>query len=305
MPHGQNWYGGGVITDFHSEDAGMYSVLDNSGAYGDLTTYARRGLLLTNDRRTTVIQDEISFNNVQSAVWTAHTTAGISLMNDGRTAYLQTNCNGKVLTLRVSIVSENEKYKFEITGAGVNEADFLLNATNRPNFSTDNGGLAEYGRSSIKRLIIRASNTLNFNIAVVIERVDSMTDNTPVAYTYTPIKEWTVYDSFIPTDDTTVDENLITTAKLTDVKKYSTEATRLWDNGYALTTRTFEFFKALVRVNAAVNTYRPEVIEMIPNMKEHYANFVTLKALYDTYKAAVNGRANDTRQFAQRALVFN
>ena len=89
MPYGQSIAGGGKMTTYYDGgEAGMYAVIDNSGAYGSITNYARRGMLFTNSRETVVIQDEIAFKGVQSCAWIAHTTGAITVAPDGKTAYV-------------------------------------------------------------------------------------------------------------------------------------------------------------------------------------------------------------------------
>ena len=73
LPFGQLLDGRGVMTDCKSSDSASYAVIDNVSVYGeDKVKYARRGMLLTNNRSTLVIKDEVEFNGSESAFTTAH-----------------------------------------------------------------------------------------------------------------------------------------------------------------------------------------------------------------------------------------
>ena len=304
--NGQYFYDGGKIEKLVSENAGMYTVLDNSGAYGDLTNFARRGILLTNNRETTIIQDEIAFKGIQSVVWIAHTTASISLSGDKRTAFLHANVNGKSQILRASIISSNSRLKFSTMAAGLDENSFLLDSTNRPNYSISNGGVAEQGRKAYERLIIKADNTLSFECAVVLEIVGNQNQYIPVKYDYTPISRWEISESYENNviNQELADSNIITNSKLTDIHINTSNALKLYNAGYAFTTRPSEFFKSLARVQAAVNTYRPESFANISAINKSYLEFLTLKSYYDAYRNEINSCNKAVRGIAARFIFY-
>jgi hypothetical protein len=301
MPFGQAYNGGGVVEKVYSQGKdGMYAILDNSGAYGTITNYARRGMLLTNSRTTTVIQDEIAFKGVQSCAWIAHTTANISLSSDGRTAYLTKKVNGVISYLRVSLLSSNSKLKFKVMTCGVGEDDFIFDKTIRPGYSVANGQLPERDRSSYRRLVIEAENTLAFECAVVFESGYRAGDLSPVAYDYVQMSKWEVLDSYKTDSDIGGgdDDNVITTAKMTDIKTYSAQAAKLLESGYAFSTRTVDFFKSLARVTVAVNTYRPESFKNIPQINDAYKAYLSQLEQYNAYKEAVNKLADSSSYIA-------
>lgn len=210
VPYGQAYAGGGyLMLDYHqSSENGSVTLLNNSNVfssstYGSYTSSFYRGLMLTNNRRTTVIQDQIVFKQAQSIAWVAHTEvarSNIIISDDGRTAYLLQNIDGTLHCLRVALLSDDLSLKFEVMRAGVSEtkgengeiisSDFLLEKTYRPGYSESMGGAKEYSRSTYSRLVIKAEGILKFNCAVVIEEVGSVNTAQAVGYTWTDLFSW-------------------------------------------------------------------------------------------------------------------
>jgi hypothetical protein len=297
MPFGQAYNGGGVMQEiYYGGDAGMYAILDNSGAYGSITNYARRGMLLTNNRTTAVIQDEIAFLGVQSCAWIAHTEANVVLSADGKTAYLSKVVRGRTEFLRVTLLSSNSKLKFELMTCGIGQDDFIFDKTIRPGWSESHGQLPEQDRSKLRRLVIRAENTLSFDCAIVMESVAKMDDESPVEYDYTQMSRWTVSEKYEGSGNDTVEKNpnIIEKAKMTDIKTYTAQAAKLIDSGYAFSTRTIDFFKSLARVTVAVNTYRPESFKNIPQINDAYKIYLTQMQRYAAYREHINDSAKYT-----------
>lgn len=155
LPYGQAMNVTSKIIEHSSKDTSAYAIIDNAPAYDGRTEYAKRGMLLTNDRKTTVIQDEVKFNAPETAYWIAHyesdkITAEIS--KDGKLCTM-THKDGGELTL--TLLSQN--VKFEI----MNCYDFLLDGTD--NFE------GEYSRENHRRIVIRFENVTEINCAVVLE----------------------------------------------------------------------------------------------------------------------------------------
>ena len=77
LDYGQLLGGRGVMYEYKSSNTASYAAIDNKSVYGeDKVEYARRGMLLTNNRRTLVIKDEVSFTDEDSAFTTAHFDSG-------------------------------------------------------------------------------------------------------------------------------------------------------------------------------------------------------------------------------------
>ena len=171
LKYGQRSDGKAKTVAYGENEHGGYQVLDMSSCYWTGVTYGYRGILVTNDFKTTVIQDDISFKKFNSLYWFAHTEQSIEIDESGKTAYLTTQ-KGQVL--RVSLLSNVSGYKFVEMSA----YDTVLDLTVRKGENSK-----EYSRDSYRKLAIQAENVITFNIAVVIERVGSKDDKTPLGYT--------------------------------------------------------------------------------------------------------------------------
>ena len=148
----------GKITRHHS-GADAFAVIDNSTVYEDKVTAAKRGMLLTNDRMTLVIQDEVDFTSPTDAYFVAHfksseITAAVS--SDGRHCTL-THESGK--SVKVSLIGTDGRITVRDC------YDFLLPTTG------DFEG--EYDRHEYSRLVIEYKNVSKIRSAFVIEPTDS------------------------------------------------------------------------------------------------------------------------------------
>lgn len=73
LPYGQLTGGRGYMTEYKSSDDASYCIIENSTVYGeDKVKSAKRGMLLTNGRKTLVIKDEVEFKDTQTAFSTLH-----------------------------------------------------------------------------------------------------------------------------------------------------------------------------------------------------------------------------------------
>ncbi len=180
IPHGQTLNGGGEIIYSVTNGYGSATVIDNSSAYGgsEYVTYAKRGMFVTNDRKTVVIQDEVSMVLVQDLYWYAHfdtrRVASCDISDDGRTVIMKSvpDANNQTKTLRVTLVTANRGFKFEVQDT--TSKYFVLDATPLEGYSEEmtGGVVKEQDRSRYKKLAICGKNTLKFDVAVVIEMID-------------------------------------------------------------------------------------------------------------------------------------
>ncbi len=191
LPYGQALDGFGYLTSHGSNAYGAYAILDNTSVYGTLASSAKRGMLMTNDRRTVVIQDEVTFTSSQSVAWIAHTEQNVILSLDGRVAYLVNGDNA----IKVTLVSADTSLKFEILGVG-GGSNKLLTGTLDDNYSESNGGVAQDDLTGWQRLVIRSTG-ITFNVAVVIEEVPFGEDAEAFGSAYT----WEDMASWVPAAD--------------------------------------------------------------------------------------------------------
>ena len=71
-----------------SKPKGAYAIADLSAAYHEDATSYKRGWMLTDDRRKTVIQDEITMPKPSELYWFANTKADVEIAEDGKSAVL-------------------------------------------------------------------------------------------------------------------------------------------------------------------------------------------------------------------------
>ena len=67
----------GIIEKFVSKEKGGYTVIDNTSAYERDALKAKRGLMLTDDRQTIIVRDEITMKDEAEVYWFMHTKADI------------------------------------------------------------------------------------------------------------------------------------------------------------------------------------------------------------------------------------
>ena len=311
LAYGQATTGGGVITDYVTNEYGMYAIIDNNESYGSIVNSAHRAILFTNNRNTVVIQDEVNFKLVYSSVWVAHTTAEyIQISEDGRTAFLRqpTGNEGEYVWLRVSLVSENKSMKFELMDA----YSFMLSKTYATNFSTTLGGEAEYDRSmkdtGLQKLVINHKNALSFHAAIVIEVVENDFTELPVQYNWTSIVDWNKETPIIQESFTAIEEDttIPPTPNITDIKTYTEMAGKYIDNGYAFSTRIADFYYAMRIVAHNVKTYEPSgMIQEIKEVYSAYLDYQNYLAQFNLFRDYINGHLAETDPIARYLCGYN
>lgn len=297
IAYGQYSGAGGDIIASYSNEHGSYAILDNKAVYLDTLFYARRGILVTNDRQTVVIQDEISVVKQETFVWVAHTAENIVVDDSGRTAFLTaTDSSGEQYTLRATLLADIRKLKFEV----INTTDsFLLDGTNPPSYSTSKGGVPEYPRNGLQRLIVRCTNTGGLlNIAVVLEMVDSMSTTAPVGYEWQDMFRWeptappeageivAVRDAAVRADINSKNAILKTIFKKADT---------------AFTTNLETLYAALTTVAYTFKTYLPE---NIPELVDPFIEHEEHKEEYENYMEYVERVVGNIDNLAQALVGF-
>ena len=90
-----------------SKEKGAYQVLDMTSAYYNQADSVIRGYMLTDDRRTAVIRDEIALKEESTVYWFMHTTADIEITSsdtailtiEGKKMQLKMACEGATAKL--------------------------------------------------------------------------------------------------------------------------------------------------------------------------------------------------------------
>lgn len=154
LTYGQRQGGRGVMTEHKSSDSASYAIIDNTDIYGDdKVKYARRGMLLTNNRQTLVIKDEVEFIGKEDAFLTAH------FESDKITAELSDN--GKTCTLSHK---DGEKIYVSVLGDGILE---VMDCQGMLDGTAPAKG--EHTRDNFKRLVINYNDVKTINTSFVID----------------------------------------------------------------------------------------------------------------------------------------
>ena len=286
LPYGQLATGTGKITSTYINEYGSYAIIENKTAYGSTVSFANRGLLVTNDRKTVVIQDEVSFTKFQELTWVAHTAASIKIDETGKVAYLTDyDENGGVHVLRATIVSEGE-YTFRIESAESN----LLDATYKNNDYKNNGAIYPYSRAGIQRLVIKTKNVLTFNAAVAFEMVESEDSTDPVGYNWSYMTSWEPAKDGGASGSATTHRDDPVKSKIIDEVVYLDTYT---DIGTACTSNINEFYRSLTNIAFVLKTYSVDTLdtEMLMNSYSDYEDYLNK---YEKYIKKINSSVEST-----------
>ena len=164
---------------------GSYAIIDNGNAYSAFSNAARRGMLVANDKKTVVIQDEVSFGRTTgNAIWVANSYENIVVDETKQIAYfIHDNGDGTQVILRATIVNIGEEVGFAVKES---KDSNLLSATKNEYTGED------FALTGLKRLYIQA-NVLKFEVAVVFEIVESTQSELAVGYEWTNLDDWDSY----------------------------------------------------------------------------------------------------------------
>ena len=308
IPSGQLYSGNGKLIDYMTTEYGAYAIIDNTSCYAStVVESAYRGIFVTNDYKTVVIQDEVEFKSVTSSAWIAHYQDIMSGPLRGHfgvvsnvtidpytlaTAYLEgLNPAGEKFTLRVSLVHKMRGVNFKKMDAGVR--DFLLEKTIRPEDAIVPGKSGwqdpETSRTAYKRLVVDVGGQMNVKMAVVIEIVDSMDSALDVGYKLTDMKDWVPYADTRDYNAATVEKQEATQKRSTlksNIHQYAS-ALSSFDKGGLLFTDYFEsFYTMLGNIEFLVAKYGRDTFTGT------LANDVST---YDLYRAKYDGFVKNAR----------
>ena len=170
--------------DFYTDENGGYARTNMTVQYGSTCTSAYRGVLMTNSRKTVVLQDEISFSSPTSLTWVLNLVGNIVISEDGKTVTAGYGLNSGRKTLRITMLTDDESLRF----TRMNSKETVLENT-----ITKSGG-GGYGTCDPEqRIVIKADDVTEFNVGVVFELLDF--EEQVVGYSMQPMAEWTTSDS--------------------------------------------------------------------------------------------------------------
>lgn len=296
MPFGQATNGKGFISDYYSSEYGMYTIINNASVYPDKVTSARRGVLLTNDRKTVVIQDEVVFKDTEECAWVAQLAVeDARVSTDGKSVMLTYRGeNGEYTMLRATLIDPTGFLKFQIMSA----YDNILSTVYKKEDSQKGGEMytAELDRSSLKKLVITQGIQSALNIAVVLEPVSS---SAPVEYEYKALDDWKpsmITDKFVAEE---IKTDVFETPSPSSVIKNATVAESYIKSGEAFYSSSVEdFFCSLARIyNCEFYIGVESGIYLDSEAKKAYDfQYLDYKERYEKFQKEVNSYINDTKK---------
>ena len=262
LMYGQNEVGDGRLYDKYidPDGKGSYAKIDNSNAYGSYISSANRGMLVTNDRKTVVIQDEFKLNDAGRVVWTVQTCEEILIDETGLVAYLIHKEGDETIILRATIVTTLESIGFSALEC---EETILSGAKGYDNTQIERP-------EGLKRLVIDA-NVVSLDIAVVFEIVESTQSELAVGYEWKNLVEWDSYfteeeeSSSVPTYDPS-------TNRYKDIVNY---AAVICEDYLQFTTGLADFYEALCNISYMCKRYEGfDPASLHGTLHEDYEKFV-------------------------------
>ncbi|MBR2474537.1 MAG: hypothetical protein IKB51_05870, partial [Clostridia bacterium] len=173
-------------TAFESGVSSAYGVVDMKPAYAAAKGDMIRGLYMTNNRSTVVIQDEGTFNAYQDIWWFAHTRGEITVSADGSSAIIFRD--GIYLYAEIVVDPNNPiDAKFSTMDWESLDENYVGDTVKSGLYVTE----TEVVRDG-KKLVVTAENTKVFNCAVAFKQIQSLQDvpEKGTIYTWTAIKDW-------------------------------------------------------------------------------------------------------------------
>lgn len=295
LPYGQNPNGGGFISATYENEHGSYAILNNISTLIGGISAANRGILITNDKKTVVIQDEISLMSVESLTWVIHTSQTVFLdAKNSRVAYFTAMGNdGKSYTLRATIVSPRPDFEFSLENA---DAPALSSTLTKDNIVGD-----EYARTGLKRLVIKDEATIAFNVAVAFELVNGEDDPTPVGY------EWTSMFGWEPSAAKESEEVEVVVkrgaAKIENIKEGTTLAQTLLAREDAFNVRLEGIYNSLSLVAYTLKTFTPSTLDA--DLKQVYGKYMECVDKYDEFLNYVNENAEAAQNIVNTLMGFD
>jgi hypothetical protein len=154
-----------------------------TGQYGSTCESAYRGVLLTNSRRTVILQDEISFSSPTTLTWVLNLVGGITISADGKSLTSEMWEGTEKKTIRLTMLTDDESLRFRWLKSNETILDDTITKTN--------SGMS-LACDPEPRVVIEASDVTEFNVAVVFDLLGHKDE--AVGYSYLPMNEWTTSD---------------------------------------------------------------------------------------------------------------
>ncbi len=165
------------VTEFVSEDNGAFAVADLTEAYSTQADSVVRGFMLTDDRRTAVIRDEITLKEESEVYWFMHTAADISIQDES--------------TAILTIGNKSVQLKMVADGG-----DAELYSTAAEPFEASPGASGQADNSAYSKVAIKLTGSSTVSISVRITPLNepfAQAEFVPEEISLWNIEEGTVY----------------------------------------------------------------------------------------------------------------
>ena len=321
-PNGQLLTAEAKMYKWGSNEYGSYAAYDMGKSLGKDVYKWERGVLLTNDRKTTVIQDQVVLvENAHTIYWFAHynvktVDGGVTISDDGKTAYMRHYIGkdkyGTKLyeTLRLTIVTPGFsplKFKVMSTYEFIRSGDTYTREQIK-----ELGGAEEKNRENYMKLAICGDNVNKFEVAVVIEMVDDATVGTlseiAVGYDYMKMSD----ENWLPTADTRGNhgdsgdaEDTVDRRGTPNVKSHLVNTIDNIDDmaskGTLYTEKVAVYFRDLTNAYYAVRMIGADIPASYNSYVIATNNY---KTEYAAYRNAIIALQKTQRNFANRLMTF-
>ena len=295
VPWGQQLSGVAKAYEYVTNEYGSYVKYEMTSTLAPAVNTWQRAVMLTNNRRTTIIQDEIASNGNQSYYWFGHYSLDyvrkVEISPDGRTAYMYGKESRTVddrKALRVSIVSPQTDLKF----VDMDTYTFVHNDPEKGTYHKDwvnAQGPDENDRSKYRKLAIEGGGIhgLAFNVAVVIELIEKDTIGTnreeAVEYNWSEIKDWQApVESF--SGSTTQEGLKRPAADRGDFAANVNRAKTMFENGVAYNTSFSSFYRSMTDAYY-IYTLLEEQLQM--GYASQIADYLVLRDSFQGFRGAV------------------
>lgn len=321
VPYGQILDSTAPAIGSGSNEYGAYVIYNMKDTFGARATMWTRGMLLTNDRKTTIIQDELVLDSAQNVYWFAHYylqngnqysygVEKVEISSDGKTAYLQQYMGldeykaEKYQTLRLTIISPNPALRFEIMDAYTTiHPDEETGTYQKDYIGSFGNGVKEKDRSRYRKLAIGGGKVLELRLAVVIEMIDTETAMTPneieVGYNFTDMAKW------VPSTDMR-GQDIGDTVERRGTPNVNTHliwgiglAEHYLETGDAYNTMIHEYYRALTDAHYVV---RMLGADLPASYKMYSDSLKQCKEHFTAYREEIMKLYNNQSKFAQKLM---
>lgn len=172
--HGQNNAAFARIDRFESSETDTFAITDLSDVYSRDAEKAVRGLRLTDNRETIILQDEVVMKEPGEIDWFIHSQCPITVSEDGKSAVF----SGKYKDMKATIISDIDA-KFEV-----------MQAKRLPTSPVPD---ADIDDSKVNKLALILKDTKEATISVAFTFQWPGMDE-PVNYSVIPLDQWTLAD---------------------------------------------------------------------------------------------------------------